>query len=268
MVALRSVFGPVATAAINMVGGLSISGTSVVYDTDAPADPFLKGDFLIIDSEIMQITAVTPGTNTLTVTRGAQRSKPAVHLDNSVITKSYVYPQYLYDDDEEKTKIQIYTAFPIRNFKAPTIVVEATSGDASVSYVGAQEQIKTKIIDGEEHLYFSGILRLAIGVKIYASTMTDVEKISDFLVIFLRFFLRDKMADLRISYTAVDFSGISTDSWDGNVLYTATIGISNLHSEYELVFPKSLLDFIEQINIEEKVQQMSNELTINAKVPV
>jgi hypothetical protein len=267
VVSLRTVFGSAGTALINMIGGLSSSGTSLVYDTDSPTDPFLKGDYIIVDDEILKITNVVTGTNTLTVTRGAQRTIAVAHPDNTSITKSYVAPQYLYDDDEEKTKIQIYTAFPIRNFKAPTIVVNATTGGAQVSFIGPQEEIREQQVDGDDHLYFSGILRVGLEIKVYAGTMTDAEKLSDFVIVFLRFLLRDKLAELRLSYTDISFGGISTEPWNDELLYVATINISNVHSEYELVFPKSLLTFVEQINIEEKVKLMLDEEIVNTKVP-
>jgi hypothetical protein len=188
-------------------------------------------------------------------------------LDNAAIIKSYIAPQYLYDDDEELTKLQIYTAFPIRNFKAPTIVVDAKSGNAEVSYVGPQEELREKQIDGDDHLYFSGILRLGIAIKVYAGSMTDAEKLTDALVVFLRFFLRDKLAELRLGYTDINFDGISTEPWNDQLLYVSTINITNVHSEYELVFPKSLFTFIEQINIEEKIKLMMDEMIVDAKVP-
>jgi len=249
----------------------------------------------------------------------------------AVFGSDYVPPEYKFVDDEEQTKILIYTAFPYRYFKTPIIVVDAEHSNIDVSYVGPQEQVRrvelkefrsrmvkgpgdtdTVLLDDEPvlydeveavtipgidpdkyeiikdgqtgyaqirwsesvfneevpfeislilknpipYLYFTGILRLSIKISIFASTVTDVERLVDLVTIFLRFFLRDKLAELKITYTKMDVSGISTIEWNGELLYSASITIGNCHTEYELVFPESLLGYINQINIESTINQI------------
>jgi len=262
----------------------------------------------------------------------------------AVFGSDYVPPEYKFVDDEEQTKILIYTAFPYRYFKTPIIVVDAEHSNIDVSYIGPQEQVsrvelkefrsrmvkgpgdidtvllndepvlydeietvtipgvdpnKYEIIkDGQTgyaqirwsesvfneevpfeislilknpvpYLYFTGILRLSIKISIFASTVTDVERLVDLVTVFLRFFLRDKLAELKITYTKMDVSGISTMDWNGELLYSASITIGNCHTEYELVFPESLLGYINQINIEGTINQiLAEEVEINSKTTV
>jgi len=249
----------------------------------------------------------------------------------AVFGSDYVPPEYKFVDDEEQTKIVIYTAFPYRYTRIPMIVVDATSSAASVSYIGPQEQVRrvelkefrSKLVrsnsdtdvvllddepvlyDGVEvvtisevdsskyeiikdnqtgyaqirwlepvfnenvpfeislilkdpipYLYFTGILQVHIKITIFAATVTDVEKLTDLVTVFLRFFLRDKLAELKITYTKIDVSGVSTTEWNGELLYSTTITIGNCHTEYELVFPESLLGYINQINIESTINQI------------
>jgi hypothetical protein len=278
---LRSAFGIVASGTVGNAGGLSASDTALYPAIPTASGTFMRGDYLTIQNvigddvgsqEICTVSGVTTlpsggNISVLTLSRGQMRTKAVTHASGTSFYKSYVPPQYRYYDDEEATRIQIYTAFPLRNFKAPTIVVDAKTGGASVSYLGPQEEIGSRTTDGEGHVYFSGILRLSIDISIYASSMTDAEKLSDFVIVFLRFFLRDKLADLRLGYTQVDFGGMTTEDWNGENLYVANISVGNVHSEYELVFPKSLLDYITQINIEERVQSVLDEEIILARVP-
>lgn len=251
----------------------------------------------------------------------------------AIFGSQYVPEQYKYIDDEEQTKILIYTAFPYRSFKSPCLVVDINSGSASVSYVGPQERIDRKIIkdfrlvltkssnnldplvvnntkirfqdiesieitgyninedytlisdnqgnaiinwinppnegilleifvqlkEGVPYLYFSGILRLRIKVDIYAQTVTDVEKLTDLLVVFLRFFLRDKLAELKITYTSINVSSISSAMWKDEILYKSTISIDNCHTEYELIFPESLLGYVQKINLTEQIEHILSE---------
>jgi len=248
----------------------------------------------------------------------------------AIFGSGYVPPEYKFVDDEEETKILIYTAFPYRSFRTPLIVVNADHSNASVSYTGPQEQVRrvelnefrsrmvksdsntdTVLLDGDPvlysnldsidipgvdpskytieegpdgyaqirwsdspfepevpfeislvlknpipFLYFTGILRLSIRISIYASTVTDVEKLTDLVTVFLRFFLRDRLAELKITYTKIDVSGINTVEWNGELLYSVTITVGNCHTEYDLLFPEELLGYINQVNIEGIIQQI------------
>lgn len=240
----------------------------------------------------------------------------------AIFGSDYVPYQYRFVDDEEQTKILIYTAFPYRSFKTPCIVIDASSSDVSVSFLGPQERVRRVLADTFReviiksetdhdpltlnqkplvfeqvrevkvtnytqfrlersaqgtalivwtgpnrplpntpfetqitlaepipYLYFTGILRLGIKIYIYASTVTDAEKLTDLIVVFLRFFLRDKLAELKITYSSIDVSGIDTVNWNDELLYRVTVSISNCHSEYELLFPESLLEFVKSINL-------------------
>lgn len=278
---LRSAFGITYSGSVGNSGGLSAVATVLYPATPTASGSFMQGDYISIQNvsgddvgaqEICVVSGVTTFSGTiqsLDITRGQMRTLAVPHVSGSSFYTSYVPPQYRYYPDEEATRLQIYTAFPIRNFKAPTIVVEAKSGNASVSYLGAQEELGEKFTNGENHLYFSGILRVSIEISIYAATVTDVEKLSDYVIVFLRFFLRDKLAGLRLGYTQVDFGGISVEEWNGTNLYVASVTIGNVHSEYELVFPKSLLDYISKINITETVQAVldEEEIIVNVQIP-
>lgn len=73
------------TAAINDATDINSTDTAIVYDTLA-GGTIVAGDYILIDSEYMRVTANDTGTNTLTVQRGIWGSTAAAHLDNAVIT--------------------------------------------------------------------------------------------------------------------------------------------------------------------------------------
>lgn len=246
---LRALFGPSLTAILTNSGGIDSDDTELYYTNMSGIDMFVPNDTILIDDELCIINQINVQQNKLIVTRGACNTIATSHINGSYIIKAYV-PEYLFLNDEEKTKILIYTGFPNRNFNSPIVVVNASSGNAAVSSIGPQEELGEKIIDSVSHLYFSGILRVSIEISIFAMTLTDVEKLIDFIIVFLRFFLRDKLAELNVAYTDISVGEITTTEWRGQLLYTSSITISNCHSQYELVFPKSFLQYINQLNIE------------------
>ena len=270
---LRSAMGIIASGTVGNTGGLSTSDTTIILGSPVSSGSFLVGDSIFIDKEILKINTINFSGGNISgfeVSRGQERTRARAYPRGTLIGKSGIPPQYVWLPDEENTKVQIYTAFPIRNFKAPTITVDARSGDASVSYIGPQEQLAEVTISGQgQHIYFSGILTLRVEIKIFAQTMTDAEKLLDYVVVLLRFILRDKLADLRLSYTSIDVGGIDTESINDQLLYVGTLTIGNVHSEYELVFPKEFLDYISKINILERVRSTidESEIIVEAKVP-
>lgn len=73
------------TALINKVGGISSAETVIIYDNETDKDNFSTGDSLIIDAEIMTITAVDPAGKTITVARAQKGTIASAHSDNAVI---------------------------------------------------------------------------------------------------------------------------------------------------------------------------------------
>lgn len=258
---LRALFSPSATCQINMINGLTALDTQIIYSNHV-GEPFLKDDIILIENEICLINQVDLQNNILTVTRGYQNTIAVPHTNGTQIIKSYVPFEYLFLNDEELTKILIYTAFPLRNFNSPLIIVNVSGGNASVRSVGPQEQLEIRTINGEKHVYFSGILQLNVRIDIYASSVTDVEKLLDFVVVFLRFFLRDKLAELNITYTQVTINDLRTIEWNGQLLYSSSISIANCNSQYELIFPYPLLNFVDNLNITMKIEDFLNNLNV------
>lgn len=64
-------------------GALDNSQTDVVVDDASKYD---VGSRILVESEIMLITAINYATNTLTVTRGYSATTPATHIDDSTVT--------------------------------------------------------------------------------------------------------------------------------------------------------------------------------------
>ncbi len=72
---------PTATTLINMVGNINASVTELVVDS---ASGFSVNDIIACENEQMQITAIS--SNTLTVTRGVNRTTAASHDDDTSVT--------------------------------------------------------------------------------------------------------------------------------------------------------------------------------------
>lgn len=73
------------TSLINMGSNINDSATALVVDDEGD---FSAGNVLLIDAELMYVSAVTSdSSHTLTVTRGYGQSIAASHVDNSIIWK-------------------------------------------------------------------------------------------------------------------------------------------------------------------------------------
>jgi hypothetical protein len=76
-------------------GGLTAAATSVPVQWTSGSDPIAVNDVILVDSEQMRVTAITPGSGpggstkaTLTVTRAYNGSTAATHANNTAVTKA------------------------------------------------------------------------------------------------------------------------------------------------------------------------------------
>ena len=68
--------------------GITATQTQFTYTISA-GDPILAGDYIIIDAEIMRVTDVNAGTNTLVAVRGQAGTAAAAHLAAALIQETY-----------------------------------------------------------------------------------------------------------------------------------------------------------------------------------
>ncbi|MGH3055997.1 MAG: hypothetical protein ACRDL7_13565, partial [Gaiellaceae bacterium] len=76
-------------------GGLTAAATSVPVKWASGSDPIVVGDVILVDSEQMLVTVITPGSGpggstkaTLTVTRAYNSSTAATHVNGASVTKA------------------------------------------------------------------------------------------------------------------------------------------------------------------------------------
>lgn len=84
---------PYQDTAQTLNGALTDVATAVVYSGALPLDAYVIGDVIQVEAEQMSITGISPGTNTLTVTRGYNSTSAVAHADATAIFSAVTVTQ-------------------------------------------------------------------------------------------------------------------------------------------------------------------------------
>ena len=159
------------------------------------------------------------------------------------------FTKYTYDEAEATSKIQIYKTFPRRIVKPPTIIVQAGSVDANISYLGENEYLGQDPATGApQKVIFNGKLNVPIAVQVFGKNTTDREKVTDLCTLFIRHLFRHKFAEHGIAYTKIRLGGEAQTEWDNQVLYTNSVNV-DCYVEYKSELTLVADDLIETLDI-------------------
>ena len=157
--------------------------------------------------------------------------------------------EYRYDNDQKQTKISIYRGFPKRIELYPAIIIEAEAGDASITFLGEEQYNENRDELGRLiSIKYGGPMTLPIKLTIQARTVTDMERIVDLCVVFLRFLFRNKFAEFGFAYTKINPGSDSHDIVDNEPLFSRTLTI-DVYTEYSATIDGSLFVDIEKITL-------------------
>lgn len=154
--------------------------------------------------------------------------------------------KFRYNEDLNQSQFDIRSDFPQRISKLPIMVVAVGSGDAGVTYVGDEFlRNATLDIDGVEGYMYGGKLILNVNMKIFASTMRDIEHLSDLVSVYVRYLFRHKFAEYNMPYTKIDSEGIS----EADSMFTNTIK-TTVTCEFKHFIDKALYKMIQDLTFE------------------
>jgi len=137
------------------------------------------------------------------------------------------FDEYRWTQQETTSKVQIYTAFPKRIFKPPTLVVKAGRGDVSFTVLGVNEELiqeGTSFIPTERKT--GGLVKLDIDIEIYAKTTTDREKLTDLVIHFMRFKFRDLFQGMGLAFKNITVGGEREEGYDEALLFRNSVTVS------------------------------------------
>ncbi len=88
-----------------------------------------------------------------------------------------------YDADKGKTKIKVFTAYPLRMEFLPALVVSVGGGDASVKYL-ADDFVEEDVAAAT--VRYAGQINFNVSVTILSRSTLERERIMDHLIFFIR----------------------------------------------------------------------------------
>jgi len=122
--------------------------------------------------------------------------------------------KYRYDEDINKSQVDIRSDFPQRILKFPIIAVILGTGNAGVTYVGDEFLREVKKENNEEGLegyLYGGKLTLKVSINIATKSKRDIEHLSDLVTGYVRYLFRGKFAEVNMAYCKVDSGAIKQE---------------------------------------------------------
>lgn len=160
-----------------------------------------------------------------------------------------------YNQDTAQSKIRIYTAHPLTIEFFPTLVVSATSGDASIRYLG-DDYVEEDIPEGK--IYYAGQMRFNISITALTSSTLDRERIMDHLIFFVRHLFRDVIHGFNLEYTKdIRIGSENILEVENKPVYEQTMEVP-CYMEYESIIDINQLGTIRAIDIND-IQATSEE---------
>ena len=151
-----------------------------------------------------------------------------------------------YNADPEQTKIKIYAAHPLTMEFFPSLIVSATSGDASIRYM-ADDYIEEDVPAGK--IYYAGQLSFNISITALTNSTLDRERIIDHLIFFVRHLFRDVIHGFNIEYTKdIRIGSENVSEVENKPVYEQTMAIP-VYMEYHSTVDINQLDTIRAIDI-------------------
>ena len=192
--------------------------------------------------------AVIQGVDTLTqmprLLEGAKLS--FVLALRQAFSSSFTDPKLKYDQDPEKTKMKIYTAYPQQNEFYPCVVVSTGGGDASFRYL--QDDFTSENEDSAL-VHYGGQMSFTISLTVLSTSTLERERIVDHLIVFVRHLFRSVLHGFNLEYTRDMRIGSETIvEVENRPLYQQTFDIP-CYLEYNLDIDQRSLDTIRGINI-------------------
>jgi hypothetical protein len=127
--------------------GITASATSVPVKWGAGSDPIAVNDVILVESELMKVTAITPVTGTtatLTVTRGYNSTTAATHGNNKAVSK-YTAPSSVSATMAAGTYIIAGGGLRVcgsSTLSAPNVLIYNTQDPSNTSGYGAFDQFE------------------------------------------------------------------------------------------------------------------------------
>jgi hypothetical protein len=155
--------------------------------------------------------------------------------------------QFRYNENSQYSQLQIYKNYPQRVNKLPMIIISTSNGDGSFSYL-SDEILFEGLEQLDEGYMYGGVLTLEVNIDILTQNIVDMEKLTDIVLILMRYVFREKFQEKNIAFSNLKISGESEEKEDVGKIYKNTI-TTKVTTDFTNFIPKSLVEKIEKINI-------------------
>jgi len=157
--------------------------------------------------------------------------------------------EYKYNRDVKLNKISIYRGFPRRVELYPAIIIESDASNANMTFLGEEQLQENRDVSGNLiSVTYGGSLTVPIKLTIQARTITDMERLTDICMVYVRYLFRNKFAEYGFAYTHIGIGADSQDEIDGEPIFSKTITVDN-YTEFQNTIDGALFTDIKKINL-------------------
>lgn len=192
--------------------------------------------------------AEIPGKPTLkSIPKILERAKLSFVIALREAFKSSVTDKNLrYDDDQEVTKLKIFTAHPLTLEFYPSIVISTSGADVSFKYL-SEDFVGSS---DKDSLIFAGRSVFTLSITALTRSTLERERIMDHLLIFLKFLFRDRLHGLGVEYTRdIRIGAEDLEEVENVPVYSQTMDIP-CYMEHEIKVDQSVLNEIGEICVD------------------
>lgn len=173
------------------------------------------------------------------------------------------YTDFVYNASDVQTKISILPAWPNRVFKTPAIIVSVAPGGAmEPTHLAQNESIA--IVEDEDgnpsSAVSSGGMGIPISIEIVSTRNSDICKLCDLTVLFLRTLFTWRLSNYGISFKNITIGGEDTAVINNQTYYKIAISFT-CYTEYQVALPIALVDTINKTNF--KLYDTESDLLLN-----
>lgn len=155
-------------------------------------------------------------------------------------------PNLVYSADPTKTKIKIYTAYPLQLEFFPAVIVSISGGDVSFKYL--QEDFTSENPD-QSLVNYDGQMSFTVSLTVQAGSTLERERIMDHLIIYVRHLFRSVLHGFNLEYTRdMRLGAENVFEVESKPVYEQTFDIP-CYMEYHASIDQSALETIRRIDI-------------------
>lgn len=144
--------------------------------------------------------------------------------------------QFRWDPADTLSKIFIYDSFPLVGMRLPAVIITMGGGPGLLRGIGdefAYQEGTDVSVSGLSHtqvstLIYSGNIELTTNIRVMARSGFERAQIADWIVLFLRFFAKDKFANEGIQLRDIQLGPQDEELIGSDPVYRCTVSVRSL----------------------------------------